>query len=409
MILRKKFGHIKLSTILSLIVFILIPPNYLMNFDFFYKINNFMLLGIFSLLFTLNIIYKKINLFIVIVFIFLSWNSLSSYFIVDGVLDFFNNIRILSIVLLINILIKNHTFSILRSLNLIFSIYILTNFLSYLLFPEGLYIDIPREGQYRLAWFLGIENQFNYILIPGVILSIVYSLYKYEKINIFSWFLLIISAITIYLSWSATAVVSILFVLLSLLLIKIPKLNKVYNFYSLIILYTITWFLIINISKHNFFQNFIEEFLKKDITLSSRTLIWDKVLEIIPYSFWYGFGNNTYVLVFRTKEFRAHNIILQIILDNGIISLFIFLLILIFVGIQIQKHNNTILKKVLIIGIIGILIGGMAESYKLNNLFLLLTLGYNLKYLSNIRAINDKRELNQENYLYNHSYKGRSV
>lgn len=386
--------EVKVSSILLMLLVFIIPPAFFSNYSVFDKINNILLIIIFLILLLLTIFKKKLNIYVLLIFIFLLWNTLSSYFLADGVLDFFNNLKVISIVLLVNVLIKNHFFSLLKALNTLFSIYIYINFISYILFPNGLYLDNPRENQFREAWFLGIENQFAYIIVPGITIALLYSFYRYKKINLNSIILIFVSGMTLTLSWSATAIVSYAFLIASFFFAMWKGINQLYNFKLLLITYIISWFIVVKINSYNVFKNIIEGILNKDMTFSSRTLIWDKIFELIPSSKWYGFGNNTYVLVFNTKEFRAHNLILQIVLDNGLISLFVFLVILTIAGTQLRKYRGNFLVFIILIGMFGILIGGLAESYRLNNLFLLITLAVNCRFIINNQKLDLRRSKN---------------
>ena len=367
--------RIKYSSILILIlILILLPPSYFSNFDVFAKINEMLTIVLFIVLTIYTLFKKKINIYVLLIVLFLTFNMYTSYFLLDGVLDLYNNLKILSIVLLINLIVSQYTLSLLKSLYVVFYSYILLNTLSYILFPNGLYLDNPRDGEYREAWFLGIENQFAYYIIPGVILIFIYDFYRNRKITYKSWIAYTLALITIFLAWSATAVVSFLFLTISIIIVFNKINRKLYSFFTLSIIYIFLWFSIIRINNSSFFQFFIENFLGKDMTFSSRTVIWERVFEYIEVSKWIGHGNNTYV-AFTNREFRAHNMILQIILDNGLISLFLFILIFIIVGFKAKRTGNLI-TTLIIIGIFSILIGGLTEAYRMNNLFLLLTLGY---------------------------------
>src|SRR5699024_6881260 len=132
---------------------------------------------IFCILILLTFIKRRFNIFIIISIILFFWQSFSSYFLAKGLLDISNNLRIISLMLLVNLTIRNYPRSTLNSLSYLFGAYIIINFITIILFKEGLYLDNPRAGQYRNAWFLGIDNQFAFYLIPGIIFLIINSLY----------------------------------------------------------------------------------------------------------------------------------------------------------------------------------------------------------------------------------------
>src|SRR5699024_6795317 len=139
-----------------------------------------------------------------------------------------------------------------------------------------------------------------------------------------------------------------------------------------ILLYAILWILVVRITSISLFQIIIEDVLKKDITLSFRTEIWEKAFIVIQESLWYGHGINTVVLAGKTTYFAAHNFILQIILDSGLIGFGLFFICILIVGIRLDSNKVNKMSTLILVGLFGVLIGGIAESYQSNYLFILL-------------------------------------
>ncbi|MEJ8767647.1 O-antigen ligase family protein [Oceanobacillus sp. HCA-5259] len=320
---------------------------------------------------------KEINLFIIFSFIFFIWRTFSSYYYSNGVLDLVNSSRILTLILLINITIKKYPKSTLRAISIVFSSYIILNLISYFIFPQGLY----RVEGHQLAWLLGIENQFGFVLIPGTLLVIIYFWYEYKNVKWIPLTIILLTVTTLLKAWSATAIVAIFFVLISLFINLRKNIKPLYSFIRLSIIYIIIWFIVVRFNSVSFFESIITDFLGKDLTFSGRTRIWDSVFESISYSPWYGFGINSEVLGGIVTFFAAHNMILQVILDTGFIGLILFATCVIIAGVKLQKNKNSRISVMLLIGIFGILIGGLSESYRLNYIFLLLIMSYNIKYI----------------------------
>lgn len=329
-------------------------------------------------LIVITFLYKEFNIFVGATFIFILWRSFSSYYFSDGVLDLINSARIIGLVLMVNLTIKRFPESTLKALSTIFSLYVVVNFITYILFPGGVFI----KGN-DPTWLLGIENQFGVYLIPAVAIIVLYSWYKKKKVSIYAKLIILIIIATVIKSWSATAIVAIFFVLLSVFLNLKKSIRPLFSFLRISIIYVIIWLVIVRFNSFGIFELIITNVLGKDLTFSGRTRIWEAVFETIPYSLWNGYGINSEVLGGIVTYFAAHNIILQIILDNGIIGLFFFILCVIIGGIQLQISRNNKVSVLLLIGIFGILVGGLTESYRLNYLFLLLVLSYNVKYIEN--------------------------
>lgn len=375
--------QVKITGILVLLLFPLIPPDYLQSITLIENISVLMIGIMFLYLFVLSFIKREFNFFVIVSFIYIIWRSYSSYYYSNGVLDLVNSFRIVTLILLLNLIIKRFPKSTLKALSILFGLYVLINFFTLLILPEGLYLDNPREGQFREAWFLGIENQFAVTLIPGVILIVLYSWYSYNKITKSAWINIIITFFTILKVWSATAIVSVAFVIGSMILNLRKRIRPIYRFSLLSLIYIILWVVLVRFNSLESFQTVIVDILEKDMTLSGRTKIWAVMFDSISDSFWYGFGINTSLLVGVHTYFGAHNMILQILIDSGLIGLILFIFCILIAGIKLQKFKNNRISTLLLIGLFGVLIGGLTESYKLNNLFLLLTLSYNIGYLDN--------------------------
>src|SRR5690606_13470369 len=187
----------------------------------------------------------QVNLFIILCFLFFSWRMFSSYYLSNGVADIDNSIRIMSLVLFINISIKKHARTLLNVMSFIFVTYIVVNFFTLLLYLHGLYLVSPRDGQFRSAWLLGIDNQFAYFIVPGIVIVILSSLYTHKKITIKTWLVILIASITMFNVFSATGLVTILFVLGSVILYLRKKSKIRLTFVISSIVYIVIWLLLV--------------------------------------------------------------------------------------------------------------------------------------------------------------------
>lgn len=368
--------NIKLSWILFILLFLIIPPPFLTSIFILERLNAIIIVFLFISVLLLSVLKGKLNLFVLMSILFLGWKSLSSYLLADGLLDISNNLRILSLILLINLTAGKHALSIIKALFILFSCYIILNFISFVLFPNGIYLDNPRPGEYREAWFLGTQNQFSLIIIPGITVVIFYSWFVFNKISLYAWVNIVIAGITVFIADSATTKIAFFFIIISILLNLGKNIKIVYNFLLLASGYAVIWIFLVRLKAIDMFQSIITSLFNKDMTLSGRIDIWDEILELIPESLVYGFGNNTRVVAYDVTEFRAHNIFLQILLDNGLIGLILMITCILISGFMLQKNKHNMLAVILLIGLFGILIGGLAEAYRLNNLFMILTLSY---------------------------------
>src|SRR5699024_512223 len=133
--------HFNLSVLIIPLLIILIPPDYLISTSILKNVNSIAVLIIFCILILLTFIKRRFNIFIIISIILFFWQSFSSYFLAKGLLDISNNLRIISLMLLVNLTIRKYPRSTLNSLSYLFGAYIIINFMTIILFKEGLYLD----------------------------------------------------------------------------------------------------------------------------------------------------------------------------------------------------------------------------------------------------------------------------
>lgn len=263
----------------------------------------------------------------------------------------------------------------------IFNLYVIINFILLLLYPNGLILEPTLIGTLSNYYFLGLDNQFAWFIMPCVILAMLnYYINGKFKISLFS---ILICLLTIFITWSATAVASIvLFVILSLLVL-LPikryyfKIKMNYLLYIYISFFTL--FVILRNLNFPIISDLIINFLGKNLTFSGRTVIWNEVIKQIFNSPLIGYGANEGRIVMNTVSHisvSSHNVILQILFESGIIGLFSFInIFLVFLNKFKNKHYDRFMEQVSI-GVFCILITMTMEVYNLEYLFIIILIGY---------------------------------
>lgn len=364
------------------IIFSLIVPDIIINhlsqyivIDAFFTVNA---LIIFLLLLLLTLFNNKIDFFLIIVFFFFIWRTLSSVLLHGGMHELSRTLRILSLVLFVSTAPKKDLKLILKIISYLMSFYVVLNFITMLVFPNGLYSDNMRG-----AWILGIGNQFGFFMVPTIIMNAIVSWIKVKKISYFTIFIAIISFFSAFLADSMTGVTIITILTVMLLLLKYDKYNiTTLNFNKLMIIYLLVWLFLILFNNFEFFEYLFVEVLNRNMTLSGRTSIWNITVEEIKNSLFVGHGINTEISLLNGTNFVAHNLILQVLLDSGIIGFGLFLILFLISGRKLNKNSGNKLALILSIGIFSILVGGLTESYRLTFLILFLALAYNINLLN---------------------------
>lgn len=217
----------------------------------------------------------------------------------------------------------------------VITLYVIIDAFSVVLLPNGI---IQKEmvwnqwsTSYEPIWFFGRKNNRVFYYIVSIFLL----LWKYQnnpnskgKIK-----LLLMMALTIIISFlersSTSIVVSIVLAvflciyLFHLFPVKKPKIS-IFLIIYVIAAVVIVW------GSSSFLQFFVEGFLGKDMTFSSRTIIWSQMIQYYsqkPILGWGVIGSDTTSDMLGSIDFTsAHNQWLQFLFQGGII-LFVFAII----------------------------------------------------------------------------------
>lgn len=241
-------------------------------------------------------------------------------------------------------------------------------------------------------YLLGGKNAISHELFPAIPLFYLYSYSTYNKLKPIPLILILISAVSFYLSGSGTATI---LALLTFLFIFLPKkVSPNLNIY--LILYTIAFFALVIFRLQNLFANFITFVLKKDLTFTGRTFIWDRVLDGLHGSWILGLGRESKIVEEYFYPVSAtHNGVLQVLVYSGIIGLILFTVTLLIIVKKLKKYRKNPISKILSFSIFSYLVIGLTESVFFQfEFWLLLVLAYDIERIINQNndnhyAIND--------------------
>lgn len=242
----------------------------------------------------------------------------------------------------------------------LFEIYIYINILTIILFPyTGSY--------YETNWFLGFKNFHVRIIIPIVCMSIFRSYLDVGYLTIRVIVLIIVSAFTFAINGSATSLLGFV-AFLGLFFSFRRKEKRIPCFINLkvvLLIFCIAFFVVVVLQDLSRFAFFIENVLEKNLTLSSRTKIWNLTFSLLSDHMIIGYGYlgaNNYRTLYASPYNHPHNYLLYNLMTGGII-----LLITLFVGFliadsRLRNNTNKIYGKVVLFCLSAFLIMGIAES-----------------------------------------------
>lgn len=292
-------------------------------------------------------------------------------------------INIMGLIMITDHGINNNTKSFLSSILFIFEILILINLITIFAFPNGMYINATSRTTEN--WFLGYDNSHIFIIMPALITSIVYSLFIKNKIIFRTVFLFIISIITIFTRWPATGVTVMIIFIMYIIFSKLINKSKILNIKTYITISIVSFFSIIVFRLQNLFSFFIVDFLKKDLTFTGRTYIWDYVLEFIKAKPLLGYGiENKLVRYYKTthhRSFHAHNQFLEMAYQGGIVLVVAFIFIIFKTSKELYKYKTTKMSNVLSFCLFLYLILMLTEVCDLIYLFFIIVISFNINKL----------------------------
>lgn len=276
----------------------------------------------------------------------------------------------------------------------VLEVFICINFLTVILFPDGLY----STDYFSQNYFLGYRNQIINYVLPCICL---------ELLNIWSGkeergkamgravVMIAISFASVLLvrSGGSTVVVA-MFVVFFLVCSKLPP--RYFNFKYYFALNAILFFAIVVFRQQDIFSGIINA-LGKTMTFSGRTYIWDTTFDLIKDNFIFGYGLEHYSdrvaqyaaagapgAVQMVSGFHAHDRYLETVFRGGLVLLVLYLSIIFVSGREMVGAKATRAGMVVSFSLFMYLTGMLTEYYEYSPLFfVLLCIGYHVDTLPN--------------------------
>lgn len=260
------------------------------------------------------------------------------------------------------ILNKNELLSLLLALKILIYLYALLNIILIFIYPEGIPSVLQERGsQYYLFGNVNASIRF---LLPGLLFSMLYDVLKKDKVGKGSWLLLIITWITLIKTWAVTAMFGLFFY--SVIILLNMKKTKVYFAYigALIGSIIMTVFLVFFKIESNLLAEILLYF-EKDLTFSSRDVLWMNAVDTIKQSIIWGYGDldRDELEYFIGNRHGSHNYYLDILLRGGIVSASILLVGLLYMSTKIIRSKGSFITNLLVASSGAYFVMWMAEPF----------------------------------------------
>lgn len=389
MINKKKLG---MFVIFIIILIINIPIPFFLKFNNLKNTYNIMQILIFIFLLILLMKNRYIEkMFILICLYYISY--IFSTFINSGSIEYCLYIMkcmipCINLISLIFLFYKKYNKQLLAATSIFLIVAIIINFVTILLFPDGLYIGNNTNEHY----FLGQRNDLIEYILPCLLCFSIYN-FKYKTSKLIFCIFNLICMFSVILTWSANAMIALTIYYVYLFFFYIKKKDNVFSPLNIYLISFFTSYSIIILKIQNLFSWIIEGILHKNLTFTGRTSIWDKSIAYIKKSFLYGYGKESEIIKFYKigHSNSCHNYFLDFLYDGGILMFIIILFIIITLNKSYKNKCVDDKAKTIVSSIfIGYFIIGIATPIHLNTICYLFYSLYMLKYFLEEKVQNEK-------------------
>jgi len=363
-----------------LFTFPFLKPTYFMAFDQYDDIFNALRIASFSIITAYYFVIRRKSSPIAILIVLMHVFVLANTYLQGG--DVYtcakDSFPIVAIILLYDILINDSVDAFINSQLLCFEIVVYINLLTQIRYPGGMLV---LKGAFHSVsnkwWFLGYYNTYTPYFIPAVVFALLYC----HRTGLYIRTTGLISAVVIssLLAKSGGNTLAIIIMVGTYLIFS--RWTIVFNYINYWLMQVGFYIVIIIMNAQSKFSWLLNDILNKSSSLKGRMRLWKRTINILKNSPWIGYGTRSGL--YRVHENRvgtwaiyAHNLILELVYQGGLIYLGMFVVLIIMAGNKImgQKEDNAV--KIISIGFLGWSVQSFVEAYRTPFLFGLFILAY---------------------------------
>lgn len=288
----------------------------------------------------------------------------------------FSIVYLLILSLFLNEEIKHDKDNVLKALVIIYMFWTILNNILIVLFPNGIFVT----NSYHSGHLLGDDNAIIYMALPAIIVLIIYSYIKHNRISLFAWLNIVFCEFIFLKLWSTSAFLA--FGVFALLLFFCTKKIK-FSPRKILLMSLSFGIMIFFFNKIPIIKDFVTNYLHKDITFTGRTYIWDAAFQMINKHPLLGYGGYFVMGQFKTIYgiYPVHTTHLQILIDGGVILFIEYISIYIMSFHSLMKNKKYIISTIVSYGILAMIISYTFEYAYLNHFIIIMTLALNMKYI----------------------------
>lgn len=266
----------------------------------------------------------------------------------------------------------------------VLGVMVVINFLLILFFPGGVYIQelvYNKWATERIPWWLFGHKNYHVLWLLAVNILVQLSIAERKDARSYwDYCLFAITLVTPIFIKSSTAVIAM--VVASSAFLLQPWKDRIDGKKCTLFVGTsfiaLTCFLLNAETFKTSFLSFIPSLFGKDLTFTGRTGAWNKAMQLISMKPWLGYGHLTLEtsrkLLGGAAFYHAHNTVLQVMLNGGIVTFSLFCGWLSYLGSRLQELFTVYKERALIIALAfsSVLLVMSFEAWTINREFWLI-------------------------------------
>lgn len=272
----------------------------------------------------------------------------------------------------------------LNALHFVLLVYTFINFVTIIVFPQGLYLAQTSGKTVVACWFLGYKNPQIRTLLLALVLEYMFNYKPKKRLKIRTIVVTLVIAVTLVHIKTATALFA--FVVYLLLVFLLQKKNsflmKVISPLGIIIMFVVATLLVVVVDILPYISGITSLlFSGKDVaTASSRIYVWKAAIEIIKNHFLFGSGETNFKTVISVFSVtHPHNYFLFQWLSGGVGAVILSVLFFHSTLKEMFKRKARFEYRLFIAATIVVFIMGVVESLtEFPLLYAIFVIGYNL-------------------------------
>ncbi len=377
-----------------LFAFPFFKPSYFMAFELYDDIFNLARVVSFALISAYYFfVRRKTSPLAVLIVVMQSFLLLNTYFQGGETYTCAKDIfPIVAIVLLYDILINDAIDAFVNSQLLCFEIVVYINLLTQIRYPGGmLFLKSAFHSVSNRWWFLGYYNTYTPYFIPAIVFALIYL----HRTNLFIRPAALISAVLLSSLLAKSGGNALAIVLMFGVYLLFKNWSIIFNYYAYWLMQFGFYLLIIVMNAQNVFGWLLNDIMNKASSMKGRLLLWKRTINIIKRSPWIGYGVRS--SIYRQHETRvgpwaiyAHNLLLEIMYQGGIVYLVLFCVLIIMAGNNMVRNRELRISQIISIGFLGWSVQSFVEAYRTPFLFGMFILAF---YFDRLNANMNRKQI----------------